>query len=311
MRSLVNSATLTVFAVSAQAAFAQESEYYPENDPTAEAGAQSASVETRFLGDSVGEAVTLRFSGPTDLVTQDSEAEGSPLTYWTGAEARVVSGDSDGWQAEGIFGVDYFVGSQSLVGGFVGLGKSDRDILGSRTQVSAQVLGGYYAQALEGGTLVHVFLGGGNAEFESDGASFDAPRKMAGFSISGETKREKTVFVPSIRAMAVRDEMPAFTGDSGAHPAANVDGLTVSATARWESVEPFGDGDLLPYVSVGVDYLYTDLDNGMTDKAIAPRVGVGLFGQVGDGLFALDLDAGKVDSGSFDLGARATYSFGF
>ena len=195
--------------------------------------------------------------------------------------------------------------------GFIGLGVSDRDILGSHTQVRAQVLGGYYARALEGGALVHVFLGGGSADFESDGASFSAPRRMAGFSVSGESERKNSVFVPSLRAMAVRDELPAFTGDSGAHPSATVDGLTVSAGARWEYNTPLGDGDFLPYVSLGVDYLYTDLDNGTTDTAVAPRLGAGGFGTVGDGLLAIDLDAGKVDSGSFDVGARATYSFGF
>ena len=187
MQNFIAITTLTAFSLAGSWAFAQETEYYPEENSTSEAGSQDAAVGVRFLGESVGDAVSLRFGVPTDLVTQDSGEAGSPLVYWTGVEARAISGDSDGWQAEGIFGVDYFINSDSLVGGFIGLGKSDREILGAHTQVSAQVLGGYYARALDGGGLVHFFLGGGNAAFTSDGASFDAPRKMAGFSQTNET----------------------------------------------------------------------------------------------------------------------------
>jgi len=282
---------------------------------TNEQGGESAATQSQSISSAIGTQVAARFGAKQDVASQDAGDAASNLTaYWVSAAARSYNGDSAGWQAESVAGIDVYLGDTTLTGAFLGYGKSSRDTnFANDTEIAATVGGLYLAHLFGDSTILHFYLGGGRADYDADGGSAEAKRYMAGIDVSWDIDNGgKMVFVPFGKLLMAADDVPQYVGDSGVHPESMIIGRTMTIGGRVEYKEPLGGTEFLPYLSLGVDFVKISPDNFQPDTdTVAPRAEAGFTGPLWDGLLSLDMHAAKADGGTSDIGGALTYSFGF
>ena len=304
MRTAVLWIVAAILTLGAGSAFAQSCGL--EVCDTAEDNAAlSAVTQSQSVSDAIGTAVRGRFHSNGGYATQDGGGAASTnLAYWISAAGRSYSGDTSGYQNEGVAGIDVYLSDSTLAGAFYGYGESSREVDGfsDPTVIKARVGGLYFAHQYADSTILHFYAGGGTTDYSQYGTTTDGTRYMAGIDVSKTFERAMANFVPFGKLVTAADDI----GDD------TVRGTTVTAGGRWEYNTPLGSTQLLPYVSVGVDYITIHPDSSLPDSTTwGPRLEAGFSGPVGPGLLALDLHAAKADEGTSDLGGALTYSFGF
>lgn len=308
-----------VFTLGAGAASAQTCVKFETScGETETVAGESIASSNQAVSTAIGNEIDARFGSVTkDVASQGGGGAASANTaYWVSAAGKTFNGTTEGFQNEAVAGVDVYFGDSSLAGAYFGLGKSSRKALayGSPTEIVARVIGLYYAHQYADTTILHFYAGGGQADYRVDGTPVDGDRYMAGIDVSKSVEGlDAATFVPFGKVLVASDKLPAFVdGGLVSHNAATILGATVTAGGRLEYKDPILGTALLPYVSLGLDYIYVDSDSPAgISRTWGPRLEAGVSGPVGTGLLSVDLHAAKADTDTRDVGGALTYSFGF
>lgn len=211
----------------------------------------------------------------------------------------------DGFSEGTVAAVGIHLSDTSLAGAFIGTDDAYQatDPAGSPVAPGFRVGGLYFAHQYGDRTILQFYAGGRASGYEDGGATPGGQRYVAGLDVSRTLDRGgRSVFVPFGKIAVARDNVPSES----------VLGTTVTAGGRWEYKDPVAGTGLLPYVSLGLDYVYSDPGGGQqASQNWGPRVEAGVAGAVGAGKLSLDLHAAPADQGTRDVGGALTYSFGF
>ena len=79
---------------------------------------------------------------------------------------------------------------------------------------------------------------------------------------------------------------------------------------RVDAAAPMSNG-FLPYASLAADFGRSTSTAAGGEDFVAPRVAVGFTTDLGNGQLGFDLDAGKVGSGTRDVGVSLRYEMTF
>jgi len=97
----------------------------------------------------------------------------------------------------------------------------------------------------------------------------------------------------------------------GAVNAEDINRFDANLGARFESARPLGGTGLMPYISLAAEYGMTKSSASGRDEYFYPRLGLGLSGDAAGGHLSIDLDGGKVQSDTYDVGLSFSWEMRF
>ncbi|TGD44879.1 autotransporter outer membrane beta-barrel domain-containing protein [Pseudotabrizicola sediminis] len=240
-----------------------------------------------------------------------SALETAEYNLWVSGELRNFNGGLDGFSADLTLGVDRLINENMLAGLLLAYGRTDLDDGLGEATVDSPAIGAYFASRFAGDLILDAYLAYARPETETAGTTFKSDRVSAGLMLSGQYALSTGTMRPFARLNASVEDQPAYTGTNGPVAATDLRSHTASVGARFESAVALGSTGLLPYISGAIDYGYTDNGLSASDDFFYPRFGFGVAGPVGTGYVALDVDAGKARSDTYDVGLRLTYEAKF
>lgn len=240
-----------------------------------------------------------------------SALETAEYNLWVSGELRNFNGGLDGFSADLTLGVDRLITENTLAGLLLAYGRTDLDDGLGEATVDSPAIGAYFASRFAGDLILDAYLAYARPETETAGTTFKSDRVSAGMMLSGQYALSTGTMRPFARLNASVEDQPAYTGTNGPVAATDLRSYTASVGTRFESAVALGSTGLLPYISGAIDYGYTDNGLSASDDFFYPRIGFGVAGPIGAGYFALDVDAGKARSDTYDVGLRLTYEAKF
>lgn len=232
---------------------------------------------------------------------------------WATLEGRSYSGVLDGQSFDLVGGVDRLVSPDLLIGVLGGYGRTFVTDAGTPETVTSPMLGGYFGRNWHDTLILDGFVAYATPQYGISGATFSSRRLSGGLTLTGNLRREAMIVEPFLFARAYHEWQPSYTTGLGAVVAAN-EAINVSATLGVR-VRMTGSEDapnrLVPYFSAAADYRRASSTLGGVDVVTAPRIGLGLRGNVGAGQMSLDFDFGKTRSDTYDRGMKFGYEMKF
>lgn len=222
------------------------------------------------------------------------------LNAWFSAEWRQYSGGTDGHSADIVFGIDKFIGADTLLGLYVAYGQQDLRIGATTSNSKSPAVGLYLSHQFAPGTFLDSSFGVARPKYDGTAGSFTATRYLGAVSYSGTMQVNGMTLAPFIRASGYVEHQPANT----IHSLTTSVGTRITPQTAWEN-------GVMPYLSIAADYGRLSDDLGASDTYFAPRVGLGLSADMARGRLNVDFDAGKVNSTTRDYGLRVTYEMKF
>ncbi|QTN35930.1 autotransporter outer membrane beta-barrel domain-containing protein [Cognatishimia activa] len=239
-----------------------------------------------------------------------SELAAPEFNAWFDIQGRRFTGTGDGSDASFTFGVDRDMGGDTLIGGYFSFGRMELSNGTGQTTTRSPAIGAYVSTPLSDGVMLDANLGFGRPRYDVNGDQFTASRVFGGLTISGDVPRGAAVWSPFFTLTASREVQPSYT--SGATTIArNVATSAVGSLGlRVDAAAPMANG-FLPYASLAADFGRSTSTAAGGEDFVAPRVAVGFTTDLGNGQLGFDLDAGKVGSGTRDVGVSLRYEMTF
>jgi hypothetical protein len=253
---------------------------------------------TRFGGAPVADGTFVSTKGGKDGVNVWAAITGR--TFWDGYDGNSV----------GLtFGADRFVGAQTLVGLMAGRNQQKiTDASGVDNNSSANMLGVYAAHAIGDTVVMDGYVARSWVGYDVDGTEFDTGRTLVGLSATGRIENAAGVLQPRARVDASRESFPESV--SGL-TAGRAEAATASVGARFDWNTPLGASGLKPFASLDVEWNYARDTDDVVSHFTAPRLGLGVTGQVGQGELTAALDLGRVAEDVNDAGLTLSYDLRF
>ncbi len=231
---------------------------------------------------------------------------------WGSIDARSYSGGITGTSADFVGGVDKLVSADLLVGMLAAYGRTIISDTGTPEVASSPMLGLYFGKNIDNRLIIHGFLSYARPQNEISGASFTSSRLSAGLTVTGQIERSGMLFEPFLYARGFQEQQPSYTTGIGAVIGANqAVSFAASVGVKVNFVGPESDQKIVPYASAAADYRRSSATLGPDDVVIAPRIALGLQGDLGAGKISVDLDFGKTRSDTYDRGLKIGYEIKF
>ena len=283
----------------------------------------SANSQTYALNTGIGLNSKARFGGGGNFATKDGIFMSSsnlpssrflPADWnaWMSGEVRAYSGGIDGFSLDVVGGIDRLVTPNMMVGVLAGFGRTVVTDTGTPEVANSPMLGLYISNKVSTGLTFDGFVSFAQPAYDTNGASFTASRQSIGLTVSGTFKRGAMAIEPFLFARGYQEAQPGYTAGGGAVIGANNTrsfAATLGVKMAFQGKKP--DGALVPYISAGADYRLVSSTLGGTDRMIAPRIGFGLNGKLGQGDISLDIDIGRARSDTIDRGLKLGYELKF
>lgn len=235
----------------------------------------------------------------------------SDYNLWVSADWRSYSDALDGSSADLLVGGDRLVADRALIGLFAGAGRAELEDTASIAKAMSTLVGAYFARKFERDIILDGYLALGTAEYEVDGAEFDTDRTFAGLTLSGVYEGRAGSFQPRLRIAGSWEDFPAYAGSGGGVPAGTAHSLRASLGGRFDWAAPLGRTDLRPFLSLDLEYGDAESATGIGSDFVAPRLGLGIAGQVGKGYLDAEFDVGRAAEGVVDAGFRFAFDLRF
>ena len=282
----------------------------PKPDPRRQVARTVTETATGATGGAINTAINQRNdSGGADVSRNTlffaapiNENNGSRL--WGNLQFRKFSGDTDGNGGEITFGIDTELPSGVIVGGILSYGDYDLEVDGTDVTARSLTLGPYFSVEVSDRWEIDGYLTYARPEYDVDGTDFTATRWSA------QLRATATHMLGDVRAdsfislLGYREDQP----DAGTFAAQEVSSFGSSAGTKLTMTSL---GNFQPYLSIGLDYRQADDGTDGTGSHTSPRVGLGFKQQMDAGLFRLDLDGGRIDEGTRDMGISVGYEVRF
>ena len=282
----------------------------PKPDPRRQVARTVTETATGATGGAINTAINQRNdSGGADVSRNTlffaapiNENNGSRL--WGNLQFRKFSGDTDGNGGEITFGIDTELPSGVIIGGILSYGDYDLEVDGTEVTARSLTLGPYFSVEVSDMWEIDGYLTYARPEYDVGGTDFTATRWSA------QLRATATHMLGDIRAdsfvslLGYREDQPA----AGTFAAQEVSSFGSSAGTKLTMTSL---GNFQPYLSIGLDYREADDGTDGTGSHTSPRVGLGFKQQMDAGLFRLDLDGGRIDEGTRDMGISVGYEVRF
>lgn len=290
-----------------------------DRPPLSTPASTSASLQSSATNAAITKVMLARFGKGRDLSASNNgilvstrgldaaaDSLGEPeLNAWVSGEGRSFSGEQTGQNLNLTVGLDRFVTSDFLLGGYVGIGVQSLTAAGTTTDTQSPVLGVYAARRFGDDMFVSGFVGLARPEYKVGSDSAMSKRVMAGLSLTGEFELGMVRLQSSASVLASQEDVPAFGGSS----ADKLESLQGKLDLRAEPLARFENG-VLPYISLAAEVNRQSFNAG-EENFTKPRLGLGGDMALGKGTLRFDLDYGFVAQDTNDLGAKLTYNFAF
>ncbi|MFT5006916.1 MAG: hypothetical protein ACI8YI_002547 [Paracoccaceae bacterium] len=283
----------------------------------------SANSQTQATNTGIGVNSKGRFGVSSNIVSQDfiyvstsNGASGQLLpagwSAWGTLEGRFYSGGTQGVSVDFVGGIDNMIAPDLLVGVLAGYGRTMVTDGGVDETAASPMLGVYFGKNVDENLLIDGFLSFARPQYDTSGASFLASRVSAGLTVTGQFSRKGLLIEPFLFARGYSEQQPGYTTGLGALVAAN-DALSVAASlgVRVNFLNANFAGNLKPYASVAADYQRVFNTVGADDLVLAPRIAMGVTGELWQGQVSVDIDFGKSSSDTFDRGLKFGYEVSF
>jgi hypothetical protein len=280
----------------------------------------TAAGQQRAVSKALGNNISGRFGlGGNNVATRNSvffSTQNLPSDFrmdtsaWVALNSRAYFGGYEGHSVDLMLGADYMMNTDTLMGVLVGLGASNlEDTAGNDTQTDAVLVGAYGGYRFSGTTIVlDGYLAYAAVDYDTGTAKFESDRILAGVTLSG-------AYEVAAGTLSPRASLSGSSEDFPAGAVAVVGGTTQNALlevgARMAWNKPLGNSSLLPFASLDVEYGRVEDIGGLSNDFVAPRLGLGLSGTVGNGQLAFAIDAGRTTSDVTDVGLTFSYDFTF
>ncbi|MCB1368430.1 MAG: autotransporter outer membrane beta-barrel domain-containing protein [Rhodobacteraceae bacterium] len=232
---------------------------------------------------------------------------------WATLEGRSYSGVLDGHSFDLVGGVDRLVSPDLLVGVLGGFGRTFVTDAGTPETVTSPMLGAYFGRNWNDALILDGFVAFAAPRYGISGATFSSRRLSGGMTLTGRVRHDTVTVEPFLFARAYHEWQPTYTTGLGAVVAAN-EAINVSASLGVR-VSMTGTAEapnrLVPYVSAAADMRRASSTLGGVDLVSAPRIGLGLRGDIAGGQMSLDFDFGKTRSDTYDRGMKFGYEMKF
>ena len=268
-------------------------------------------AKNRFMGGSNVLSGNLIYVSTSNLAS--SRFLPADWNAWAGFEGRAYSGGIEGQSFDFVGGVDTLLAPDMLVGVLGGLGRTFVTDSGTPETSTSPMIGAYFGKQFSDTLIMDGFLSWARPGYEISGASFNASRVSAGLTLTGQIKGQGGVsWEPFLFARGYQEQQPTYTTGLGAVIAANASRtFAASLGVRVKLTGQEDDKALVPYFSAAADYKFANSTLGGTDLMIAPRLGLGVRGDLGKGQVSVDFDIGKARSDTFDRGLKLGYEVKF
>jgi hypothetical protein len=281
----------------------------------------STAGQQRAIGDALDRNLNGRFDGGGSnfasrnavfVSTQNAAGNrGARTEYnaWMSLSGRYYWDGYEGYSADVLFGMDRLVTSNTLVGLMIGVGATDLEIDGgAETSTDSVLFGAYGAHEYQSGMMIDGYLAYSSVSYDAGGTQLDTERYHLGISVSGDVETASGVLQPRAGLGAAWEDFP--DGVAGI-TAGYSRQLAATLGVRHDWTAPLGGTNLMPFASIDFEYNTTDGSDGASDEYIAPRLGFGLEGEIGNGYFASSIDIGQAASNVYDAGIDLSYEFRF
>lgn len=267
--------------------------------------ALSTNIAGRFGGGGVSATRDAIFVSSQGLDRAQNQFERPELNAWASVEARQFSGGSQGHSRSLTLGMDRFVTSDFLLGGFVSLADSKTTANAATTEIRAPLLGIYAARRFDQ-LFLSAHLGYGRPDYQSATSRFTATRQMVGLSLDGNFEMGLVRIMPALSLSASREALPA----NGALAADRLTAQQARLSLRVEPLARYGNG-VLPYLSLAAEHGRQSSRAAADQSFTKPRLGLGFDWTRGAGVLRLDLDRGNLSANTRDTGLRLSYDWSF
>ncbi len=231
---------------------------------------------------------------------------------WMTLEGRGYNGGITGVTYDFVGGVDRLVAPDSLIGVLGGYGRTFITDTGTAEEANSPMVGAYFGRLFADSLILDGFISAANPTYAISGAVFQSTRVSAGLTLTGQYYHQGLTIEPFIKASGYQEQQPSYTTGGGAVIGANeTRALAASLGVRVKLAKEGDTKKLVPYVSAAADIKRMNTTLGGLDVVAAPRVAVGLKGELGKGLVSLDLDIGKTRSDTIDRGVKLGYELNF
>lgn len=280
---------------------------FQQNHSARNATYQSVRARFQLPEDSrIGDTVTQ--SGMFLTSQGKSETVNKP-NLWLSFSGRSYFDQYEGYSADLTAGMDWLVGSSSVLGLMIGAGTTDLDDpTFSEAQTSSYLVGGYAAHVFASGVQVDGYLAHAAVDYEVGATEFDTKRTLAGFSVRRDVAVSTGVLQPRLQLSGSWEDFP--TGVGGV-----TGGITEqfigSIGARHEFNTTFHSRGFTPWASLDIEYGHQEDTTGVIDYFLYPRLGLGLIGNVGQGTLSTSVDVGHVRSDVYAVGVELSYRYSF
>jgi autotransporter-like protein len=283
----------------------------------------AANSQTQATGTGIGVNSKGRFGLSGNVVSQDyvylstSNLPSNLLVQpdwsaWASVEARSYSGGLEGVSADLVAGFDRMLTPDILVGMVGGYGRTIVSDAGTPEVAASPMLGIYIGKNVDNKLIIDGFITAAAPRYDISGASFVASRMSAGLTFTGQIERPGLLIEPFLFARGYREVQPGYTTGLGAVIAAN-EALSVSASVgvKFSYTKGFGSGNFIPYASAAADFQRQTSTLSADDVLTAPRIAMGVSGEIGNGTLNVDVDFGKTRSDTYDRGLKVGYELNF
>lgn len=241
--------------------------------------------------------------------TQGKSEAATDTNVWLSFSGRSYFDGYEGYSADLVAGVDWLVGGSSVVGLMIGAGATDlEDSTFAEAKTSSYMIGAYAAHGFASGVQVDGYIAHSGVDYEVGVTEFDTTRTLAGLAFSGEVAVSKGVLQPRARVSGSWEDFPAGVGGV---TGGTTEQYTGSIGARHEWNTTVLSSGLTPWASLDIEYGHQEDTTGVIDYFLAPRVGLGLIGNVGAGMLSTSVDIGYVRSDVYAVGFEVAYRYSF
>jgi hypothetical protein len=241
--------------------------------------------------------------------TQGKSEAATGTNVWLSFSGRSYFDGYEGYSADVAAGMDWMVGGSSVVGLMIGAGATDlQDSVFADSKTSSYMIGAYAGHGFASGVQIDGYIAHSAVDYEVGATAFDTTRTLAGLSVSGDVAVSTGVVQPRARISGSWEDFPAGIGGV---TGGTTEQYTGSLGARHEWNTTVLSSGLTPWASLDIEYGYQENTSGASDDFMAPRIGLGLFGAVGEGILSTSVDVGRVRSDVYDVGFEVSYRYSF
>lgn len=243
------------------------------------------------------------------LSTQGMQQQQAEANMWLSFSGRAYFDGYEGYSSDVTAGIDWSLGDSSLFGVMIGAGMTDLENAPiSDAESKSMLVGIYGAHMFDTGLQLDGYIAYAGADYEAGAVKFGTDRTLAGLALSSRLDAKSGQIELRGRVSGSSEDFP--TGVVGV-TGATAEQYRVSLGARHDWTSPMPNTKLVPWISLDIEYGYQKDTNGLTDDFLAPRVGFGVHGSLGNGILHANLDVGQTASNVYDAGLELSYAFKF